>query len=1399
MFNGRLGTTNLTTHSLETGDAKPIALPLYKQSYYQEAEIRKAVNDMLAQGVIRVSNSPWSAPIVLAKKKDGTNRFCTDYRRLNMVTKSDATPLPLVSSTLNQLGRSCYFTTLDLLAGYWQIALSPDSIPKTAFSTADGHYEYLRMPFGLKTAPATFQKCMNLLYSSMLYRNLVVYLDDLLIYSETWEDHVKHLDEVLQKLESARLKAKISKCHFALPEVEYVGHLVSAKGIQPTPRLIQSVANIPTPANVKQVRAFLGLCSYYRRFIRDFANIAQPINLLLHNDVVFNWTPQCQSSFESLKSALTCYPIVRVPDFTKQFIVYADASTHALGAILSQVFEDGNEHVIAYSSRTLNSQEQRYGITELECLGVVYAIKQFTQFIYGSHFLVVTDHAALVWLHTMRNYNSKLMRWALQLQPYSFSILHKSGATHKNVDGLSRVYEPDSLPQPNLFNEAISTMSSTEIQTYMDNVLHLVDSVPSVSSLPSSSISIGSVGMVLSTPALTIPISSTLPSHLNSPSLEVLCSKILGSGFGVFALKSFSPARNTSLGKTKADTICQYECDYLFSPDGTDPFPEDEHYKVRVGKHHWFSALSVYNIGRHINTCRANDKLKYGLRGNNCALSPNLRSNPPTLSVKATRRICVGDELFLSYGPCHRIHNDNTYIDSSPCTPIPPTIPLVQSTSPMSSPHDVLHSRHGTSPPPLCPILPPYTKRRLVSVRPLPSSNPTSSNDLFIFSINMVNQINESDELTNSIEDETFYEVEKLVNHRGTGVNIKYLVKWKGYPHNQNTWQSINDLVLAPEALINYNTEHNITVPLPFPTTTDRNDNIIDLDELAQQAEDSHDNYNDELESKYDPEYTPYPRSSLTPDMYELIPPTVTVDTDDGDVTPSFPSPPSCDGSVDDVAPPAGCFVPLTDATLLQSLVLAQQADPILACIYSWVVNNVPLPPSFPLKGRIKKDFFVYEQELLYYLPQVGPLTKRVYMPQSLVSTILSLHHDHILAGHQGSDRVFASVSGLYYWIGMRRDIITYVQSCVICQRRRAAVASRLPVLTFPVSEAMQRVSMDLVGPLPLSRHGYQHILVINEYLTRWVELYPLKDQRAVSIANCIVDYVCRYSAPQHLLTDRGKNFIGLVMTHVYKVLGIKKINTTSYHPQTDGLTERTNRTLQAVLSSYIEQHQSTWPEVLPMTKYVLNTHINKTTGISPFFAMFGRHPRLSLDHVYYQSHLSSIPPNDETSYAGEVYKRINDIHAHAARSLSAVSYPDLHSSRRTVTYSVGDYVWLRVHKILPGASRKLSMRFTGPYAIVSKPFPNVLMIMTKQGERRVNISRCKPVYLRVTSATPELALGQLLRYQTLTSGASSIPPVSLLLEPVPMDEHCPTLPSPPSPLTTVNTQPPLPTTRSRS
>ena len=362
--------------------------------------------------------------------------MCVDYRRLNLQTIPEKWPLPRINDILDGLVGSKWFTTLDLKSGYYQIAMAKNSIDKTAFVTPDGHYEFLRMPFGLKNAPSHFSKIMFQALGSLSF--VKIYLDDITIHSETFEQHIQHVQQTLDHLNSANLKLNGAKCNWFAQEIKLLGYIVNTKGITMDPKKIDSIQSMLPPKNVKQVQQFLGMVNYYRRFIKNFAKIAQPLVNLIKKDTPFQWTDVCLSAFEQLKTALLSFPILRQPNLARQFMVYTDASGYALGAILSQRDSKKNEYVCLYASRLLKGAELHYGITEKECLAVVWAIKQFRIYVHGKHFKVITDHNALVWLMSIKDPTAKLARWSIYLQSYDFEIIHRQGRVHSNVDTLSR-------------------------------------------------------------------------------------------------------------------------------------------------------------------------------------------------------------------------------------------------------------------------------------------------------------------------------------------------------------------------------------------------------------------------------------------------------------------------------------------------------------------------------------------------------------------------------------------------------------------------------------------------------------------------------------------------------------------------------------------------------------------------------------------------------------------------------------------------------------------------------------------------------------------------------------------------------------------------------------------------
>ena len=330
----------------------------------------------------------------MVKKKDGTNRFCVDYRKLNDSTIKDAYPLPRVDESLDQLSGSKWFSCLDSNSGYWQVEMDNSDAEKTAFTSRKGLFEFTVMPFGLCNAPATFERLMETVLAGLHWQICLIYLDDVIMIGKTFEDMIKNLSVIFERLQQAGLKLKARKCKLFGKSVEFLGHIITESGLETDPSKTSSIENWPTPKTVKEVRAFIGLCSYYRRFVYRFAEIAKPLHKLTEKNQPFVWTEECSMSFQALKKKLVEAPVLIHPDFTQSFKLDVDASDLSIGAVLSQDTEDG-ECVIAYASRTLSKSERRYCVTRKEMLALVYFVKYFRHYLYGRQFTIRTDHGSL--------------------------------------------------------------------------------------------------------------------------------------------------------------------------------------------------------------------------------------------------------------------------------------------------------------------------------------------------------------------------------------------------------------------------------------------------------------------------------------------------------------------------------------------------------------------------------------------------------------------------------------------------------------------------------------------------------------------------------------------------------------------------------------------------------------------------------------------------------------------------------------------------------------------------------------------------------------------------------------------------------------------------------------------
>ena len=431
---------DVVKHKIPTGDANPVRLPPYRVPHAYRQVLKQELEDMMKRKIIEPSVAEWSSPIVLVGKKDGTMRLCVDYRRLNELTTSDAYPMPRVDDIIDRVGRANYFSTLDLTKGYWQVPVEETDRPKTSFSTPSGLYQFTMMPFGLKGAPATFQRLMDRVITG-LDGFVSAYLDDVIIFSDTFESHLNQLQQVLTRLKEAGLTAKPQKCNLGADHCQYLGHIIGRGIIQPQQDKVQSVKEFPIPKSKKDVRAFLGLVGYYRKFIPHFSTVAVTLTDLTRKaaPTVVQWNSRCQKAFDTLKNSLCESPLLHGPDFSKQFILQTDASERGIGAVLSQNDDDQQEHPVAFFSKKLLPREERYSTIEKECLAIKLGIQAFKVYLLGRPFQVQTDHRALMWLNRVKDKTSRLTRWSIALQPFDFTIKHRVGKANANADALSRI------------------------------------------------------------------------------------------------------------------------------------------------------------------------------------------------------------------------------------------------------------------------------------------------------------------------------------------------------------------------------------------------------------------------------------------------------------------------------------------------------------------------------------------------------------------------------------------------------------------------------------------------------------------------------------------------------------------------------------------------------------------------------------------------------------------------------------------------------------------------------------------------------------------------------------------------------------------------------------------------
>ncbi|KAL5486484.1 hypothetical protein EMCRGX_G018971 [Ephydatia muelleri] len=874
-----LGHTSLLQHRINTGSEGPIQCPPRRIPQARREDVRRLLREMLDNGIVEPSEGPWSSPIVLAKKKDGTLRFCVDYRKVNTITKRDAYPLPRIDDTLGTLGGSKFFTTMDLASGYWQVEMAPEDRPKTAFSTPEGLYQFRVMPFGLCNAPATFQRLMDRVLGTLKWSSCLVYFDDIIVVGSSFGDHLRHIASVLMKLREAGLKLK------------------------PTKSKTEVIAKWPTPQSRKEVQQFLGLANYYRRFIKNFGTIAKPLHRLTEKNITFQWTDTCQQAFDNLRKCLMTSPILAHPDWSKSFILDTDASDCGIGAVLSQVNSDASECVIAYASRSLSRQEQRYCVTKRELLAVVEFVKHFREYLLGRRFTLRTDHGSLVWLKNFKEPEGQLARWLERLEEYDFTVVHRQGSLHNNADALSRI-----------------------------------------------------------------------------------------------------PCRQCGRSSHSKDV-----------PEG--------------------SAL-----------------------------------------------------------------------------------------------------------------------------------------------VGVVNS-------------------------------------------------------------------------LPFQTYT--------AEQMRQ----------------------------------------------------------------------------------------FQSVDPIIGPVYNAVsLGELPSSEELNTWGRESKwllqqwDSLVLDKGLLWRKDLEDANKSQFILPYVLHDEVLKELHEGAAGGHLGKGKMLGRLKERLYWPGCGEDVEEWCKRCDICARRKSTAPKRRAGLqTLRAGYPMQTVCVDIMGPLPETNRGSKYVLVAADCFTKWVEVYGIPNQEALTVAVKLVDEMfCRFSPPEQIHSDQGRQFESELIKEICKLLQIKKSHTTPYRPQGNGMVERFNRTLLDMLATAVGDNPADWENYIHKLCFAYNTSVHSSTGYSPFFLMFGRQAAIPVDLMYplrREEEDKELP-----DFVQELKKRLQDAYASVR-----VHCQSEHLRQKAIydrkahgeQLKEGDLVWLFLPAVPRGQCRKLFHPWTGPYTVVKNMGSCTYKIKNQRGGRYqiVHFDRLKPCMKQSTEA----------------------------------------------------------------
>ncbi|GMF52614.1 unnamed protein product [Phytophthora fragariaefolia] len=1192
-----------------------------RQAQTEDAVADSNVDDMLSAGVIEHGEGAWGFPVVLVRKKDGSVRFCVDYRALNSITRKDVYPLPRIDETLESLGGARLFTTLDLRSGYWQIRVAKEDRDKTAFMTKRGLYRFMRMPFGLTNAPATFQRLMNGVLRGLAWLTCLVYLDDIIIFTKGGiERHVVELAGVLQRLRSAGLSLKLKKCTFATTSMEYLGHHLSDRGVQPAERLVKSVKEFPRPVDAVEVKRFVHLAGYYRKFIAAFGSIVEPLTRLLKKDVKWQWSEAQEFAFERVKMLLTTRPLLLYPNFELPFRLVTDASKMGLGACLMQDQGHGWQP-IAYGSKVNSTAESNYSITELECLAGVWSVKMFRPYLYGRAFTIITDHSALKWLMTRPILAGRLQRWSLVLREYEFQVEYRPGATNVVADALSRApaavraavgrrrrRQPEVVSASDVAStgEVPPTARETHVATtgtIMRGVNDMRVATPS-DNLHTTTAGDGqdaAASMVMTatlapdattageTTVRTTPVgiemrATVASTTTNDHAERTEATRVEDEDGGAMAAESASngAAPNQFLTGKTTTTPNNYETDADNATVANDT-------ATRTLRHGEDEELVTPNDGRDgASTPPTDELLRHDDDENDAATNATAVNEiagaammmtpvPITTKRKRAKRTVVPAtrrSARLREQAERHVHWAATVPDMNDTAPTTTTLPVST-----DAPHGVREATTMVEPRMTTMTTTAAGASDVNDTAPTRESPMVTTTVTLPVSTNAPHGAREA--MTEPAMTRTTQKVApwtRTATHRsddapttnskaehGNGRNVaKAPTRTKCAARTKTT--TVRREAPTGQRRITASTrttEAGVSTPMTvttLPTTK------------ATTRKDANDKRATNDTTAATANATT--RKNVT-DRSALMADDANDMGDDANTN-----------TVDDYT------LQLSD----DEIMTAQK--------HSKFVKKLQGAGKYGSMNVVSKYGLVTIETTKGW---------RVILPPTLWATVFKEMHGSVWSGHLRGPHTYGRVAQLYWWPGLYREVRKLIRGCQECGSRKTKPREVIPPLRSLRGGAVgDRWALDVAGPFPIADGGDRYVIAAVKYVTRYAVASCVTQHTAESVATFLMqEVVLSFGVFRELLTDGAPELAGKVIEELVQTLQAHQVNPVPYRPQLVGLVERFHRSWKDCVATFMQdERQTDWNLWVKFAVYSYNSAKHSTVALSPNELMMGRRLR---------------------------------------------------------------------------------------------------------------------------------------------------------------------------------------------